>query len=93
MYKKGDLVILDPPCEEYIKHGGYPDDLESDCFEHETGHEHTVNDSNMSYSAVEYPAVYLNHRCDQWVVGGPEQIKELISDLQAALNTFTNRRK
>lgn len=29
--------------------------------------------------------VYLPHSCDEWVIGGPEQIRALIVDLEAAL--------
>ena len=29
---------------------------------------------------------YLPHSCDEWVIGGSEQIKDMLSDLQEALN-------
>ena len=29
--------------------------------------------------------VYLPHSCDEWVIGGKEQIEALIEDLNAAL--------
>lgn len=31
------------------------------------------------------PCVYLPHSCDEWIIGGPEQIKAMIQDLQDAL--------
>lgn len=31
------------------------------------------------------PCAYLPHSCDQWVIGGPEEVREMIADLQAAL--------
>lgn len=34
---------------------------------------------------VEPPAVELPHSCSAWVIGGPENVKALIEDLQAAL--------
>ena len=32
------------------------------------------------------PFVYLPHSCDEWIIGGPEQIKMMIQDLQEALH-------
>lgn len=29
--------------------------------------------------------VFLPHSCDEWIIGGPQEIKLLISDLQEAL--------
>lgn len=34
-----------------------------------------------------YPVVYLPHSCGCWVVGGPDNIRALIHDLQAVLAT------
>lgn len=31
------------------------------------------------------PQAYLPHSCDEWVIGGPDEIRALIADLQAAL--------
>ncbi len=31
------------------------------------------------------PCVYLPHSCDEWVVGGPDNVRAMIADLQAAL--------
>lgn len=33
-------------------------------------------------------AAYLPHSCDEWLIGGKEQIKDLIEDLQEALKKF-----
>ena len=31
------------------------------------------------------PCVSLPHSCDEWIIGGPDQIRDLITDLQAVL--------
>lgn len=31
------------------------------------------------------PCAYLPHSCDEWVIGGPEQIKAMIEDLTELL--------
>ena len=35
------------------------------------------------------PCVFLPHSCEEWVIGGPEQIRALIHDLEAALVTLS----
>jgi len=37
---------------------------------------------------LEQDEAYLPHRCDEWVIGGPDQVKQLILDLQDALRTM-----
>ena len=32
-----------------------------------------------------HPVAFLPHSCDAWVIGGPEQVRALIADLQAWL--------
>lgn len=32
--------------------------------------------------------LYLPHSCNEWVIGGPEEIKILIADLEKALKNF-----
>ncbi len=34
------------------------------------------------------PVVYLPHSCNQWVIGGEEEVRAMIADLQAALETL-----
>lgn len=36
---------------------------------------------------------YLPHSCDEWVIGGPEQIRMLIMDLQEALKKLEEAKK
>lgn len=45
---------------------------------------HTIIDSRGDCKAVENVA-FLPHACDEWVIGGPEEIKSLIKDLQTYL--------
>ena len=34
---------------------------------------------------VTCPYVHLPHSCDDWIIGGPEQVEAMIADLTAAL--------
>ncbi len=76
MYKTGDLTIISKPCPSYDMEDGF-------CSDHDYG-EHTVADSRRREIALG-PAVYLPHSCDSWVIGGPEQIRTMIDDLQKVL--------
>lgn len=31
------------------------------------------------------PIAWLPHQCNQWVIGGPDEVRQMIADLQAAL--------
>lgn len=31
------------------------------------------------------PLAWLPHQCNEWVIGGPEEVRRMIADLQAAL--------
>jgi len=59
------------------------------CFECEPNGEtdvyHSVMDSAGKVLDVQHPAAFLPHSCDAWVIGGPEQVRALIADLQAWL--------
>lgn len=45
-----------------------------------------ITDSRVDgYPDVPAGHVYLPHSCDEWVIGGREQIEALMSDLEAAL--------
>ena len=39
-----------------------------------------------------WPLVYLPHSCDQWIIGGIEQIDQMIADLQLARNMLVQGR-
>ena len=45
-----------------------------------------VSDSQSNYNSTF--SAYLHHSCDEWVIGGPDQIKALIEDLTKALAQF-----
>ena len=45
----------------------------------------TVFDSRCDWEDRSSVA-YLPHSCDQWIIGGREQIEDMLSDLQDALN-------
>ena len=70
MYVKGELMLVDPPCNAK---------------RHDCDHKHEIMDTKHDYNYVKSPCAYLEHSCDDWVIGGPEQIEMLISDLKVAL--------
>jgi len=37
------------------------------------------------FETFPYPVVYLEHSCDEWIIGGAEQVQALIDDLTAIL--------
>lgn len=77
MYKKGLLRQVDPPCKNM------------DCDELGDEHRHSVLDARTEDAdATKYPAVYLPHSCDKWVIGGVEEICALISDLKSMLQAI-----
>lgn len=80
MYTKGLLKTIEPFCDKMEK------DFISCQEYHEDGsiHVHGIHDSDGSGEWLP-PCVYLPHACDEWVIGGPDQVRELISDLQDAL--------
>ena len=63
-----------PPCDTW---DGEYCDLEFD-------HKHTIRDSE-ELLVFGVGTVYLPHSCNEWVIGGAKQVKELISDLQSIL--------
>lgn len=75
MYNKGDLHITDPPCPDTV---GNCEDWPN------YGHDHMVHDNRSGLEFFEN-TVYLPHSCEEWVIGGPEQIAAMIEDLTAAL--------
>lgn len=34
---------------------------------------------------IRLPCAHLPHSCDYWIIGGPEEVKTLIQDLQRTL--------
>ncbi len=82
-YKKGDLKVTTPPCAEAIKEHKEYDFPVQYCVHCDSTH--------SFYGGVEDPAVALPHSCDEWVIGGPDEIKTLIKDLELALLKFAMR--
>lgn len=77
MYNKGDLLLVTPPCASW--------DDDADCCD-DYNHSHFVRDSAGSYrEKLGAGTVYLPHSCDEWVIGGPDNIRDLIADLEAAM--------
>lgn len=86
MYQKGDLKLLDPPCnDEHYKewkdtrygHSG------RSCENYD--HKHSVGDDRSFNQKADCipPCAYLPHSCDEWVIGDVEQVQALIDDLTA----------
>jgi hypothetical protein len=75
MYQKGDLQQTKPLCKDANprSHGRC-----FECFE-----THAVLDSRSESGVDEGRGAYLPHSCDDWVIGGPEEVQSLIDDLQA----------
>jgi hypothetical protein len=70
MYQKGDLYIFDGHDIETCEHPFRCSD---------------ISDARAEDSIADVPlgTVYLPHSCGEWVIGGREQIKALIADLEA----------
>jgi hypothetical protein len=80
MYKKGDLrvEIQEGECKW---EDGYCENY---------NHSHPMDArSNEGDKLLNY--VSLPHSCDEWLIGGPEQIRDLIDDLWAALDKLEGR--
>ena len=72
MYTPGLLHVAPAGC--VVDEDGYCD---------ASDHDHPA-DSRAGYKGL-FGGVYLPHSCEEWVVGGPEQIRILIRDLENAL--------
>ena len=51
-----------------------------------------VYDSDSQWPWTSYPVVMLGHRCDLWVIGGPEQVRAMIADLNNSLRLMEEAR-
>ena len=51
-------------------------------------HQRRIYDSSTFEFYSKTEGAYLEHRCEEWYIGGPEQIRALIADLQRALETM-----
>ena len=82
MYQKGDLRLLDPPCNEGYEAGEENEWTMCDNYHHK----HSVSDDRSRERGDRMPpCAYLPHSCDEWVIGRQEEIEVLIEDLKKAL--------
>ncbi len=84
MYEPGDIKILDPACPS-TDEDGYCEET----WTLENNHNHTLRDSRSDCKNWRN-AAYLPHSCDEWIIGGEEEIKAMIRDLQEALQKLEN---
>lgn len=76
MYRKGELQVTVPPCAEMLA------DPNGECFSDD--HKHSL----ISLPLGQPPTAFLPHSCNEWIVGGKEQVQELIDDLLAVFATM-----
>lgn len=78
MYKTGDLLFIEPPCD--TMDGDWCDGFD----EEGVPHRHVLSDARGK-AKIGTGNVYLPHSCDEWIIGGKAEIEAMIKDLQAAL--------
>jgi hypothetical protein len=77
MYKPGELQTAPAGCKM---------DEDGFCELDHGEHQHPA-DSNGEYALL-FGGAFLPHSCNKWVIGGPDQIRALIADLEQALITL-----
>lgn len=83
MYEKGLLLQLEAPCET-TDESGYCD-LSWD----EIAHKHVVLDNRKRCDKMLRGKIaYLPHSCEEWVIGGPDEVRALIADLEDMLHKW-----
>ena len=79
-YKAGDLKLTAPTC-------GHPGcDGYNECWE--SGDKFWVRDARgkgCGETMSQRTGAYLPHSCDEWYIGGADEVRAMISDLSAAL--------
>lgn len=91
MYKKGDILITSPQCK-------WAKEDDSHEFWCDCGEQHSVSDARHVQkegksgfdSDVNHPCVYLDHSCDNWVIGGIEEVQQMMIDLGEMLKVLSN---
>ncbi len=82
LYEEGMVKITDAPCETFDYEFG-------DCEDYGKGHQHLVPGYDVRRDkGYNVPVVYLPHSCDSWVIGGVDQIRAMIKDLQKMLTVL-----
>ena len=49
-----------------------------------------VYDARNRKVGITYPVVYLPHSCDEWVIGGPTEVRLMIGELKELLQRVTD---
>lgn len=78
MYREGDLRISPFGCV-LDKDGDCPDDYADDT------HKHPMDARAPHGNGKLFGGVFLPHSCNEWIVGGPAEIRALIHDLVRSL--------
>lgn len=85
-YKPGVLMKTTAPCPR--------DKGRRWCYSHRKSEQHRFWDSTTDAGDdVEHPAVALPHSCEEWVIGGVEEAKALIRDLQGFVDEHERRQR
>lgn len=80
MYEKGLVQVITPPCEEMEEGSTICDPYLYGV----PGHVHFITDSR-SRKTFNIPCAFLPHSCDEWVIGGMDEVNTLIEDLKILL--------
>lgn len=95
MYKRGDLKRVVPSCPDAIANGeglwcgGMRED---GTFGPPCGECHYITDARSETSGLlKGDLAYLPYSCDEWVIGGREEIQALQDDLAAVLAEWDSR--
>ena len=94
MYQKGDLKMLVPLCDEALIAGkGFSDGCSggNDAHLHEIHDNRTEHSFSPNHFYFKENIVYLPHSCNEWVIGGAEQIELMITDLQEMLEKIKGK--
>lgn len=75
MYKAGTAELYTEA--DYVKERGELDDDDVPGI---------IDSRTDNYDVARCPVVYLPHSCDQWVIGGAEEVRAMIADLQVLLS-------
>ena len=81
MYKSGE-VKLSVVCSEEYGTEEYDKFMDSIDWSFERL---IIYDSRELEGKIIYPVAYLPHSCDQWVIGGKEEVQQMIEDLKVIL--------
>lgn len=74
VYVKGDIRVYREECR----------DADGCCTVDDPAHDCAPSDARGGYER-RLPCAALPHSCDEWVIGGPAEIRTLMADLESAL--------